>query len=66
MAQTATSSTEADDYAFLADDFEAYAESALVIRTKQGGLVPFKLNSSQRFVHERLEQQRRETVHGDK
>ena len=61
MAQTATSSTEADDYAFLADDFEAYAESALVIRTKQGGLVPFKLNSSQRFVHERLEQQRRET-----
>ena len=50
-----------DEYDFLASDFEAYAESALVIRTKSGSLVPFLLNSSQRFVHDRLERQLEET-----
>lgn len=59
MAQTATQaqpSTE-DDYDLLAADFEAYAESALVIRTKSGANAPFRLNSSQRIVSARLDAQ---------
>lgn len=61
MALATLPSTKDDPYDFLAQDFEAYAESALVIRTKAGTLHPFTLNSSQRFVHERLEAQLRET-----
>ena len=49
------------DYDLLAEDFEAYSASALMIRTKAGRIEPFELNSSQRFAHERIEQQRYET-----
>jgi hypothetical protein len=44
----------------LATNFEAYAAACLKIRTKRGAVEPLKLNRSQRFVHERLEKQRRE------
>jgi hypothetical protein len=46
-----------EEYAFLAEDFEAYAEIALRLRAKSGEVMPFRLNASQRFVHERLEAQ---------
>lgn len=59
MSQTAIS--DQDDYDLLAEDFEAYAEIALVVRSKSGDLEPFLLNSSQRYVHARLQKQLRET-----
>src|SRR3989304_4777838 len=59
-AQAATLSTE-DEYDFLAEDFEAYAEVALVIRTKAGALAPFVMNATQRYVHARIEEQRAST-----
>lgn len=49
------------DYDLLADDFEVYSASALMIRTKAGRIEPFEINASQRFVHDRLEQQIAET-----
>ncbi|MCP5116925.1 MAG: hypothetical protein GY953_39365 [bacterium] len=42
----------------LRDDFELYARNCLKIRTKEGGIVPFELNAAQRYVHERIEEQR--------
>ena len=45
----------------LRDDFPLYAEKCLKIRTKAGGLVPFKLNASQLKLHEAIERQRAET-----
>lgn len=45
----------------LRDDFEFFARNCLFIRTKGGGVVPFKLNQAQRFLHERLEAQRKAT-----
>lgn len=45
----------------LRDDFEHYASKCLRIRTKSGEIHPLKLNRAQRYVHERLEQQLRET-----
>lgn len=60
MANPAPISTD-EEYDILATDFEAYAEAALVVRTKDGGIEPLILNSSQRFVHARLERQLRET-----
>lgn len=50
-----------EEYDLLATDFEAYAEAALIVRSKAGTLEPLILNSSQRYVHERLERQLRET-----
>lgn len=44
----------------LATDFDAYSRACLKIRTKKGTVVPFSLNRSQRFLHERLEKQRKE------
>lgn len=44
----------------LATDFEAYARACLKIRTKRGAVEPLVLNRSQRFLHERLERQRKE------
>ena len=46
-----------EDYDFLAEDFEAYAEVALVIRPKEGDQIPLVLNRAQRFVHEMAESQ---------
>jgi hypothetical protein len=42
-------------------DFISYAESCLYIRPKAGGLVPFRLNAVQRYLHERAEAQIKET-----
>jgi hypothetical protein len=44
----------------LRDDFEFYAPRCLTIRTKSGEKKPFQLNSAQRYLHQRLEQQRKE------
>lgn len=45
----------------LRDDFEYFAKNMLRIRTKSGKVVPFRLNPAQKFLHERLEDQRRTT-----
>lgn len=43
----------------LRDDFEFYAPRCLTIRTKGGQKRPFRLNSAQRYLHRRLEAQRK-------
>ena len=43
----------------LKDDLEHYASRCLKIRTKSGKTEPFAFNRVQRFVHERLEAQRK-------
>lgn len=45
----------------LNDDFGYFAAAYLKIRTKSGEIVPFLLNSAQRRLHERLEEQERRT-----
>ena len=45
----------------LRDDFPEYAERCLRIRAKSGSIVPLELNRAQRYVHERLEEQRAKT-----
>jgi hypothetical protein len=45
----------------LRDDFEFFARHCLSIRTKGGKLEPLILNRAQRFLHDRLEKQRKET-----
>lgn len=45
----------------LKSDFEHYATKCLKIRTKAGAIVPLELNAAQRYIHERVEKQRRET-----
>jgi hypothetical protein len=45
----------------LMTDFPYYAENVLKIRPKEGGLVPFKLNTLQFKLHEIAERQRKET-----
>ena len=45
----------------LKDDFDHYAAKCLVIRNKDGAIVPFALNRAQRFIHEQLEEQLRTT-----
>lgn len=57
---TKADATADDEYDILAEDFEAYAEVALIVRSKAGDLEPLILNSSQRFVHARLQKQLRE------
>jgi hypothetical protein len=47
--------------AALKDDFLLYAPACLKIKTKAGTLVQFKPNRAQLYVHERLEEQKRET-----
>jgi len=42
-------------------DLPFYAENLLKIRPKKGGLIPFVLNRPQRYVHEQLEKQLKET-----
>lgn len=41
-------------------DFCVYAPKALRVLTKKGSIEPFTLNRAQRYIHERLEQQRAE------
>lgn len=43
----------------LASEFEPYAKACLKIRTKSGAMKPLVLNRSQRYLHERLEAQRK-------
>ncbi len=43
----------------LKDDFEHYAANCLFIRTKEGSVNPFQLNEAQRYIHQRLEEQRK-------
>ena len=45
----------------LRDDFEFFARNVLFIRTKTGEVKPFVLNRAQKFLHTRLERQRKET-----
>ena len=45
----------------LKDDFVHYAEKCLKIRLKSGGVAPLMLNPAQLYIHEMLEQQKRET-----
>ncbi len=45
----------------LKDDFPHYAEKCLFIRTKSGKMWPFKLNRAQKYIHQRVEEQRKLT-----
>lgn len=45
----------------LRSDLEFYARNCLKIRTKAGEVVPFHFNRVQRYIHERLEDQRART-----
>ena len=45
----------------LATDFLAYGRACLRIKTKSGALSPLMLNRSQRYLHDRLEDQRQKT-----
>ncbi len=42
-------------------DFPYYARKNLFIRPKEGGKVPLVLNQAQQYVHDSLEEQRKET-----
>ena len=50
-----------DEYEQILLNDELYYECCLQIRTKSDGLKPLVLNSSQRYAHERIEEQLRET-----
>jgi hypothetical protein len=45
----------------LKDDFAYYARNCLFIRTKDAGLLPFKLNKAQLYIHQKLEEQKERT-----
>lgn len=45
----------------LRDDFQHYAKKSLKIRTKSGKIEDFVINKAQAYIHERVEQQKRET-----
>lgn len=45
----------------LKDDFRHYARKCLRIRTKAGAVQPLELNDAQVYIHDRLEEQKRET-----
>lgn len=45
----------------LKDDFPFYARNCLFIRTKDSGVVNFKINEAQQFIHGKLEAQKAET-----
>lgn len=45
----------------LKDDFQHYAEKCLRIRTKEGAIKPLILNSAQKYLHQRIEEQREKT-----
>lgn len=45
----------------LRTDFPLYAQECLRIRTKSGAVRPFILNQAQRYIHDRLEEQRAKT-----
>jgi hypothetical protein len=45
----------------LKNDFPWFAEKCLKIRPKDGSLIPLKLNKAQRYIHDKLEEQLKET-----
>lgn len=45
----------------LAQDFHFYAETCLKIRTKSGEIKPFVLNKAQRYIHQKLQEQKKRT-----
>ena len=45
----------------LKEDFEYYAKNCLSIKTKSGKTEPFILNKAQRYIHEKLEEQKKLT-----
>lgn len=45
----------------LKDDFCHYAVKCLKIRSKSGAIVPFELNKAQKYIHAKIEEQRRLT-----
>lgn len=55
------SSSGEDALRRLRDDDEFYARNCLFIRTKTGEVEPFVFNKAQRYIHERLEEQRART-----
>ena len=55
------STAQLDNLQRLRTDFPLYAERCLKIRTKSGAVTSLNLNRAQRYVHERLEDQRRRT-----
>lgn len=54
-------SLNSDDIAFLANDFEAFAKTSLYIRTKHGSIERFEFNKAQKYIHTKLEDQKRRT-----
>jgi len=53
--------TDSDKRQQLKDELEFYARNCLKIRTKGGAVAAFEFNRAQRFIHERLEEQKRLT-----
>ena len=45
----------------LKTDFLHYAQKCLKVRTKQGAITPLVLNTAQKFIHDKIEEQLRET-----
>jgi hypothetical protein len=45
----------------LKDDFYHFSSKCLKIRTKAGKVLPFEMNKAQRYIHEKLEEQRQKT-----
>ena len=48
-------------YKLLKDNLPFFAKSALEIRTKEGLLAPFIFNRAQLYVHQKLEEQKKNT-----
>lgn len=42
-------------------DFPLFSRNCLYIRTKESGVQPFKLNKAQKYIHEKIEEQRLST-----
>src|SRR5271166_1605285 len=45
----------------LRDNFPHYANKCLKIRSKSGEIKPFILNQAQQYIHDKVEEQKRET-----
>lgn len=58
---TSLSKKEKDIRQKLKSDFQHYAVKCLKIRSKAGEIVPFELNTAQKYIHARVEEQRAKT-----
>src|SRR5262249_39567218 len=56
-----TSQTEQGTQAEIEADFESFAGSQLMIRSKSGAIEPLKFNAAQQHIHARIEAQREST-----